>query len=140
MRFYKAIIIVLIFVLSLGFLSTCFNNTDVYFESFFSFILGGASIEDSNDISTSESTEKNSEILTESTVTEDDFEDNTENIELPVVDNFSKLTYVAFGDSITYGADRYNGNTGRMDYPYPSLVCESLGLLSMTNNAVNGAM
>ncbi len=52
--------------------------------------------------------------------------------------DFTELTYCAFGDSITYGAnylDRYN----QMENPYPKLVAQSLGLSSYTNAGVSGA-
>ena len=38
---------------------------------------------------------------------------------------FEDVTYVAFGDSITYGIDGVNG--GRMANPYPTLVGTALG-------------
>ena len=50
---------------------------------------------------------------------------------------YSKLTYVAFGDSITYGVDGVNG--GRMESPYPKLVGETLGLKTVENKGVSGA-
>ena len=52
--------------------------------------------------------------------------------------DFSKLTYVAFGDSITYGAD-YTRNYAQMDNPYPKLVSEKLKLSSVKNLGVSGA-
>ena len=52
--------------------------------------------------------------------------------------NFSNLTYVAFGDSITYGADYSNGYA-QMANPYPKLVGQHLGLKSVVNKAVSGA-
>ena len=52
--------------------------------------------------------------------------------------DFSTLSYVAFGDSITYGAD-YTRNYGQMDDPYPELVAEELGLASYENRGISGA-
>ena len=48
--------------------------------------------------------------------------------------DFSKMTYIAYGDSITFGL--YNSQ--RMESPYPSLVASTLGLKSCSNHAVNG--
>lgn len=50
---------------------------------------------------------------------------------------YSDVTYVAFGDSITYGIDGVNG--GRMTYPYPTLVGTALDFKSVDNRAVSGA-
>jgi hypothetical protein len=44
--------------------------------------------------------------------------------------DFSSLTYVAFGDSITYGANPFK-NYSQIANPYPKLVSETLGSLSM---------
>ena len=52
---------------------------------------------------------------------------------------FEELTYVAFGDSITFGAD-YTRNYSQMDNPYPKLVAEELSLLSYKNLAISGAV
>lgn len=52
--------------------------------------------------------------------------------------NFSELSYVAFGDSITYGVDGING--GKMENPYPVLVANELNLKKVTNNAASGAV
>ena len=52
---------------------------------------------------------------------------------------FEGLTYVAFGDSITYGAD-YTRNYSQMDNPYPKLVAEELSLFSYKNLAISGAV
>lgn len=52
--------------------------------------------------------------------------------------DFSKMSYVAFGDSITYGAD-YSLSYSQMADPYPELVSDALGLASFTNKAVSGA-
>lgn len=52
--------------------------------------------------------------------------------------DFSNMTYLAFGDSITFGADCFNG-LAQMANPYPSLVKLELGLDSVANYAVNGS-
>lgn len=52
--------------------------------------------------------------------------------------DFSEMTFVAFGDSITFGADRLLGYAA-MDFPYPALVAESLGFAAYSNLGVNGA-
>ena len=49
--------------------------------------------------------------------------------------DFSTMTYVAFGDSITYGSYR----NVPMEYPYPRLVSDSLSLHSYSNLGVSGA-
>lgn len=52
-------------------------------------------------------------------------------------ENYRYHTYVAFGDSITYG---YDGDAyARMDKPYPTLVGETLGIGTVVNQAKNGA-
>lgn len=51
--------------------------------------------------------------------------------------DFSELTFTAFGDSITYGADLIIG--GRVENPYPSEVSKMLGLKSYENKGVSGA-
>ena len=51
--------------------------------------------------------------------------------------DFSQLTFTAFGDSITYGADLIIG--GRVENPYPTVVNEILGLKSYDNRGVSGA-
>ena len=53
--------------------------------------------------------------------------------------DFSEKNYVAFGDSITFGAD-YTRNYAPMDNPYPKLVAEELNLLSYKNLAISGAV
>lgn len=55
----------------------------------------------------------------------------------PEVIDFSKMSYVAFGDSITYGVDAYMGV--QMEYPYSRLVADNLSLYSYSNMGVNGA-
>lgn len=57
-----------------------------------------------------------------------------ENVE-PV--DFSNLSYVAFGDSITYGADLIIG--GRIETPYPTGVKNALGLSQSENKGVSGS-
>ncbi len=52
--------------------------------------------------------------------------------------DFTTLSYVAFGDSITRGAD-HNNNYEPMEYPYPRLVGEALKLKSVENLASSGA-
>ena len=52
--------------------------------------------------------------------------------------DFSELTYVAIGDSITAGTDPTRENCVPMDYPYPELVKEQLGLKNCINYGANG--
>ena len=55
---------------------------------------------------------------------------------------FRGLTYVAFGDSITYGIDgdfKHTEAGYKMAYPYPTLVGDTLGLGAVRNEAVSGA-
>ena len=47
-------------------------------------------------------------------------------------------TYVAFGDSITFGAE-YTNNYKQMENPYPKLVGETLNFDSVNNQGVSGA-
>ena len=51
--------------------------------------------------------------------------------------DFSELTFTAFGDSITYGADPKAG--GRVETPYPTEVNNILGFKSYENKGVSGA-
>lgn len=56
--------------------------------------------------------------------------------------DLATLTYVAFGDSITYGIDgnyRVGDSAYRMTNPYPNLVGETLGLQAVRNMGVSGA-
>ena len=56
--------------------------------------------------------------------------------------DYSGYTYVAFGDSITYGidGDYQSGEEGyRMEKPYPTLVAETLGIGTVVNQAKSGA-
>lgn len=59
------------------------------------------------------------------------------NIRGHITKDFEDVTYVAFGDSITYGIDGVNG--GRMTYPYPTLVGTGLNIKTVDNRAVSGA-
>lgn len=52
--------------------------------------------------------------------------------------DFSDKTYIAFGDSITYGAD-YTRGYAAMDNPYPTLVAQELKLKSFKNAGSSGA-
>ncbi len=51
--------------------------------------------------------------------------------------DFSQLSYVAFGDSITEGVDGIDW--GLMEKPYPVLVKETLNLASVDNRGVSGS-
>ena len=62
---------------------------------------------------------------------------STEEPAEPEVD-FSKMTYVALGDSITYGLNTYGGES-QMDKPYPVLVGEHLNLKSVCNYGISGS-
>ena len=64
-------------------------------------------------------------------------EDNNSGNSAGVVD-FSKLTYVALGDSITYGFDSTRGGL-QMEKPYPALVGELLSLKSVYNYGISGS-
>ena len=55
----------------------------------------------------------------------------------PEVVDFTQLTYVAFGDSITYGEVASTGN--QMEKPYPILVAESLQLKGVRNYGTRNA-
>ena len=63
---------------------------------------------------------------------------NNDNEETNKKADFTELSYVAFGDSITYGIDGIVW--GRMENPYPSLVADTLNLKSVENKAVSGAV
>ena len=52
--------------------------------------------------------------------------------------DFENLTYTAFGDSITYGADYFN-NYSQMETPYVEEVGNILKLASTNNQGVSGA-
>ena len=52
--------------------------------------------------------------------------------------DFSNKTYIAFGDSITFGAD-YTRGYAQMDNPYSELVASTLGMKSYKNAGVSGA-
>ncbi len=72
-----------------------------------------------------------------------DYGDNSNNgnnynttITTPI--DFSNKTYIAFGDSITFGAD-YTRGYAQMDNPYSELVASTLGMKSYKNAGVSGA-
>ncbi len=52
--------------------------------------------------------------------------------------DFSKLTYLAMGDSITYGYDSALGGA-QMENPYPELVKELLSLEKVYNYGISGS-
>ena len=52
--------------------------------------------------------------------------------------NTNKIVYVAFGDSITFGAER-SRQFMQMDNPYPKLVGEAMGFSEVRNMAISGA-
>lgn len=52
--------------------------------------------------------------------------------------DFSNITYIALGDSITYGIDGMNSGK-RMRDPYPSLVKKQLRLKSVNNYGISGS-
>ena len=52
--------------------------------------------------------------------------------------NFSDTIYLAFGDSITYGADHQN-KYAKMKEPYPELVARTLGFSRVENLGISGA-
>jgi len=57
-------------------------------------------------------------------------------------EDFGMLTYVAFGDSITYGIDGNYRSTDanyRMAKPYPTLVGNALGIGTVKNLGISGA-
>ena len=57
--------------------------------------------------------------------------------QISLEERFKQLTYVTFGDSITYGIDGVDW--GLMEDPYPELVSKELGFASFNNLAVSGA-
>ena len=57
--------------------------------------------------------------------------------EISLGERFTDLTYVTFGDSITYGVDGVDW--GMMEDPYPELVSNALGFKAFNNLAVSGA-
>lgn len=63
--------------------------------------------------------------------------DDKEEYRSHVTKNYTDVTYVAFGDSITVGVDGKNGGT--MSNPYPSLVGTALNFKLTNNRAVSGA-
>ena len=52
---------------------------------------------------------------------------------------FAQLTYVALGDSITEGANSFDGAVGVVQYPYPALVQINLALKSSVNCGISGS-
>lgn len=63
--------------------------------------------------------------------------DNNDTSQSLTID-FSDKTYVAFGDSITFGAD-YSRGYAQMDNPYSELVASTLGMKSYKNAGISGA-
>lgn len=66
----------------------------------------------------------------------------TDNTGLSCCYPFGDLTYVAFGDSITYGIDgMYQSGDAKykMEKPYPTLVGETLGIKTVVNQGKSGA-
>ena len=57
--------------------------------------------------------------------------------EIDLYERFTELTYVTFGDSITYGIDGVDW--GLMEDPYPDLVSRALNFKAFNNQAVSGA-
>ena len=57
----------------------------------------------------------------------------------PHIVHYDRMTYVTFGDSITYGVDGTLDNWGLMPEPYPVLVGNLLGIAKVQNEAVSGA-
>ncbi len=53
--------------------------------------------------------------------------------------DFSELTYVALGDSITYGVDGFTGVHQKMETPYCDVVGETLGFERTVNLGVSGS-
>lgn len=67
--------------------------------------------------------------------------DYEEDIVMPVIDtdiDFFEKTYLALGDSITYGLDGMNGGK-RMRFPYPELVKKQLNLKQAINYGISGS-
>ena len=60
-----------------------------------------------------------------------------ETAQATLYERFAELTYVTFGDSITYGVDGVDW--GLMEDPYPELVSRALGFKTFNNLAVSGA-
>ena len=55
-----------------------------------------------------------------------------------VVD-FSAMTYVALGDSITYGKDIFGEEKDFIDFPYCQIVKQTLNLQGVTNYGIKGS-
>lgn len=78
-----------------------------------------------------------SESQNDSAIGDDSKNDSSDDEETSTID-FSGKTYIAFGDSITYGAD-YSRAYAPMDNPYPTLVASTLKMKSYKNAGVSGA-
>ena len=114
------ILAVLLIVAVIGGVVSCANSNTDFEETFSSFV---ESIIDTN----LGSSDSSSGII----------ESESSDIENDVVD-FSKLTYVALGDSITYGFDSTRGGL-QMENPYPDLVREELNLRAVYNYGISGS-
>ena len=57
----------------------------------------------------------------------------------PHIVHYDRMTYVTFGDSITYGIDGTKDDWGLMPEPYPVLVGNLLGIGEVQNKAISGA-
>lgn len=53
--------------------------------------------------------------------------------------DFSAMTYVALGDSITHGKNIFDEGKDFLDFPYCQLVKQTLNLKNVTNYGVNGS-
>lgn len=87
-----------------------------------------------NDVQNSASSSKSQD---DSAIGDDSKNDSSDDEETSTID-FSGKTYIAFGDSITYGAD-YTRAYAPMDNPYPTLVASTLKMKSYKNAGVSGA-
>lgn len=65
-------------------------------------------------------------------------DNKNDNITITTPIDLSDKTYLAFGDSITFGAD-YTKSYSQMENPYPELVANELNLKSYYNYGVSGA-
>lgn len=68
----------------------------------------------------------------------DNYFSSSSNLSTEITMDFSDKTYLAFGDSITFGTDVLN-NYAQMNDPYPELVSNNLGLKSFYNYGQSGA-
>ena len=126
MKFLKFALLILICVLLLSTASCLLDAGEVEAHT-------------SNESTSASSTAAPSSGTSASSTTSSSLENNKKPSEeaLPGID-FSKSTYVAFGDSITFGAD-YERSYAQMDDPYPELVAEKLNLASYENRGISGA-